>query len=407
MSRRPGYTRGVTRGIVIIGGGIVGSALAAFLSENDGLQVTVLEAGPPQRLVGSTGQAPGFHGLLNEAAVVTELARASAEKYERIRYGGRAGFDRVGGLELASTPAGMVDLERRAALAKNRGLPARVLDPGQAASAAPDLVDPGRCAGGVLYPHDGTARADVVTAALRDRAAQAGVQFVHEARVTAIETHADRVTAARTATATFPADDVVVACGIWGPAVLALVGQLLPLTPVAHPYLYGPAHGKPRATSPFVRWPEQHVYARDHGDRFGLGTYDHMPIAVGVAELGTDAEQAWVAEIFDPAVAAALDLLPSASRFIPERRLNGVFSMTPDNLPLLGPMPDIEGLWVAEALWVTHACGAARALARLMTDGPAEIQGLEALAPDRFAGRSPDELTERALRLYRDIYAAS
>ena len=35
------------------------------------------------------------------------------------------------------------------------------------------------------------------------------------------------------------ADDVVVACGIWGPAVAAFAGVDLPLTPVAHPYLHG------------------------------------------------------------------------------------------------------------------------------------------------------------------------
>ena len=232
---------GVTRSIVILGAGIVGSALAAYLCEQGGLMVTVLEAGPPERLIGSTGHAPGYLGVFNEVSVATELARASAEKYEQIRYGGRAGFDRVGGLEVATTPGGMADLERRATLAVEAGVPVRVLAPEQAASAAPALVDPRRCTGGLLYPH-------------------------HPRRV-----------------------------WIWGPAVLAVVGQILPLTPVAHPYVYGPAHGKLRGNSAFVRWPEHHVYARDHGARFGLGTYDHNPLAVDIAARTTDAEQPWVA----------------------------------------------------------------------------------------------------------------
>lgn len=53
---------GVTRRIVIVGGGIVGAALAAYLSEADGIAVTVLEAGPRDRLLGSTRLAPGFVG---------------------------------------------------------------------------------------------------------------------------------------------------------------------------------------------------------------------------------------------------------------------------------------------------------------------------------------------------------
>jgi len=70
-------------------------------------------------------------------------------------------------------------------------------------------------------------------------------------------------------------------------------------------------------------------------------------------------------------------------------------------------MEDIAGLWVAEALWVTHACGAARALVQMMTDRPSEIRGLERLRPGRFAGQSAEVCAERALRWYRDIYATT
>ncbi|WP_272475478.1 hypothetical protein [Baekduia alba] len=66
--------------------------------------------------------------------------------------------------------------------------------------------------------------------------------------------------------------------------------------------------------------------------------------------------------------------------------------MTADNQPLLGPADDVEGLWVAEALWVTHAAGAARALVKTMLDMPPAIGGLGALRPGRFGGRRHDEL---------------
>lgn len=179
------------------------------------------------------------------------------------------------------------------------------------------------------------------------------------------------------------------------------------MTPVAHPYVHGPPHAPAPVKTPFVRWPEHHVYARDHGDRLGLGTYDHQPLQVAIDDLGGHAEQPWATAIFDPAIPSAMSLMPTASRFVPQVRLNGVFAMTPDNLPLLGRMPEVGGLWVAEALWVTHAAGAARALSRQLTGGSTEIEGLEALRPDRFAGQPLNALTECALRLYRDIYATA
>lgn len=339
------------RRIVIIGGGIVGAALAAQLSQLTGLAITVVEAGPAQRLVGSTGYAPGFVGLLNESAVATALARASADEYAQIRHGGRAGLDRVGGLEVATTPAGMADLERRAGLATSVGLPAQVLDAAQAGVVAAPLVDPARCLGGVLYRSDGTARPATITSGLRERARLAGVSFVYGARVVAIESSSAAVRAVRTTEHTFPADDVVVACGIWGPAVAALAGEFLPLVPVAHPYVYGPSHGAQPTAAPFVRWPEQHVYARDHGDRLGLGSYDHRPLPVTMDELGEDAEQPWATGLFDPAIHSAMELLPEVARFTVQRRISGVFAMTPDNLPLLGRAQDVDGLWMAEALW--------------------------------------------------------
>jgi len=398
---------------VVVGAGIVGVAMAAALAEGGDVAVTLLERGSRGRLPGSTGHAPGFVGLLAEAQVATELARASAAAYAQLEYEGLTGFDRVGGLEVATTNGAMADLQRRAGLAAEVGLPARVLDAAQAVACAPELVDPRGCVGGVLYPADGTARAATITAALAQRGAGAGAQFVHNAAVSTIDTRGDHVSAVRCRDGkTYAADDVVLACGIWGPAVAALAGHVLPLTPVAHPYLYGPLHDVPprsrgTAGSPFVRWPEHHVYARDHGNRLGLGTYDHVPLPVAIDQLGDGAEQPWPAEAFDPAVARALTLLPTGQRFTPEHRLNGVFSMTADNLPLLGPSDTVGGLWIAEALWVTHAAGAAQVLAQLMTGATPTIAGLDALRPGRFAGQPADDLTARSLRLYRDIYATA
>lgn len=393
------------RHVVIVGAGIVGAALAAELSAEDGLDVTVVERGPRDRMLGSTGHAPGFVGVFNEAPVLTALARTSAEIYEDMEHAGQVGFNRVGGLEIAGTGAGMDDLHRRVTLAAEHGLPAHVLDADQAAAAAPDLVDRQRCLGGVIYPEDGTARTDIIVPALRDRAVRAGARFVYDTAVTGIEVRAERVRAVQAAEEALIADDVVIACGIWGPAVAALAGQSLPLVPVGHPYVYGPARGASTVATPFVRWPEHHVYARDHGDRLGLGTYDHAPLPVESAVLGTGAEQPWPAELFDQTVQQAIELLPSAQRFTPSECLNGVFSMTADNQPLLGPLGNVKGLWAAEALWVTHAAGAARGLADLMTDRPPKIAGLDTLQPTRLSARTPEERTAAALRHYRDIYA--
>ena len=75
---------------------------------------------------------------------------------------------------------------------------------------------------------------------------QCGATFVHDAAVTAIGVTGREVRAVGTVDTEFAADDIVIACGVWGPMIAALAEVELPLTPVAHPYVYGPDLGQPQ-----------------------------------------------------------------------------------------------------------------------------------------------------------------
>jgi len=114
----------------------------------------------------------------------------------------------------------------------------------------------------------------------------------------------------------------------------------------------------------------------------------------------------WPATLFQPAVDAGMRLVPEAHRWPVAKRHNGLFAMTADNLPLVGPHRQLDGVWSAEAIWVTHAAGAAAGLVALMFDEPG-TEWLDVLAPDRFAGQPAAELRRQALSRYRDIYAAA
>ncbi|MFC8799044.1 NAD(P)/FAD-dependent oxidoreductase [Promicromonospora sp. NPDC057138] len=384
----------MARQIVIIGAGVVGTALAAELAALDGFEVTVLEreAGAPR---GSTSLAPGLVGLYNEAPILTALARESAEVYASLG----SGFSRSGGIEIATSDDGAHELSQRAEQARAAGLLVTERGRGSLPGSVGSLVNVDRVVAAWHYELDGTAAPAVLTAALRRQATAAGARFVGGAEVVGI-TPGQRATVRTKDGETWAADDVVLAAGVWGPTLADLVGIELPLVPVAHPYVYGPRRSDLRE-GPFLRWPEQHVYGRVHGDRLGLGSYDHAPVAIEQDTLDQGTGLAWSPDL-TPAIDEAQQLLDPAARFEPEERVNGVFAVTPDNLPFLGPHPDAPGVWIAQALWVTHAAGAVRMLRRALTG---ETPTPEALAIGRFAGRDRQELTTGALRLYRDIYA--
>lgn len=132
----------MTRDIVVIGAGIVGLCVAGALARK-GIRALVLERdeGPPR---GSTAFAPGFVGLYNDVPILTELARASAAIYATAE----AGFARSGGLELATSDAGVADIVRRAHAAQSVGLASRLLKPSELPEAVVDSVDVGQILAG-------------------------------------------------------------------------------------------------------------------------------------------------------------------------------------------------------------------------------------------------------------------
>jgi glycine/D-amino acid oxidase-like deaminating enzyme len=384
----------MARQIVIVGAGVVGTAVAAELAALDGFEVTVLEreSGAPR---GSTSLAPGLVGIYNEAEILTTLARESAEVYASLG----AGFARSGGIEIATSTDSAHELAQRAEQARAAGLLVTETAPGGLPASVAGVVNADHVVAAWHYGLDGTAAPAVITAGLRRRAADAGARFVSGADVVGI-TPGTRTGVRTRDGRTWAADDVVLAAGVWGPTLAGLVGIELPLVPLAHPYVYGPRRADLH-DGPFLRWPENHIYGRVHGDRIGLGTYDHVPVPIEQDGLEQGTGLAWSADL-TPMIDKAQLLLDPAYRFEPEERVNGVFAVTPDNLPFLGPHPEASGVWIAQAIWVTHAAGAAQALRRALTDA----EPLPAtLAVGRFTGRDRQDLTSEALRLYQDIYA--
>jgi glycine/D-amino acid oxidase-like deaminating enzyme len=385
--------------IVIIGAGIVGSALAAYISEFSKSQI-VLDISLDS-LQGSTGHAPGFVGQLNELAPLTQLAKQSVLEYRKIP----DGFNTVGGLEIVSTPEGTASIERRYQLAQEQFLPAKILASTEIVKLAPQWhqEDPLRPSKGLYFPSDGTANPSTIIDFYRQTATTQGVVFLEAAAHSLIQEN-NRITGVHTSAGMLKADCVIVATGVWTARLLKTLGIELPIIPVAHPYVRGPARPARLCSSPFVRWPEQHVYARDHGSFDGFGSYDHVPIALDTEDFDASAIAAWDSR-FDVVLDKAMALFPSGLMKTADiKQFNGVFAVTPDGLPLVGPLTQVNGLWVASAVWITQAGGVAKLVADMMDWRAVDETVRRAVDPNRFMGRDTAELRDEALLTYNNIY---
>ena len=406
--------------VVIIGAGIVGCSLADELTARGWTDVTVLEQGPLPAPGGSTSHAPGLVFQTSPSRTLTLFARYTVEKFRSLEADGVPCFDPVGGLELATTPERLAELHRRAGYAASWGIRGEVVSAARCKELWP-LIDESIVLGGFHTPDDGLARALLASRAQMDRAVARGARFLDRHTVTGIERENGRVTAVVTDRGTFPADHVVSAAGFWGPVIGRMAGVDVPLQPLAHQYaktrpLAELGGHRREATRPILRFQDRDLYFREHTDRIGIGSYAHRPLPV----------DPFAVPAYDEARAQDLDM-PSSHPFTPEdwapswedcRRLipalrateidtgfNGVFSFTPDGMPVLGESRDLRGFWLAEAVWVTHSAGVAKAVAEWMVDGRPSLD-LHECDLTRFeeAQRSPAYVRDRGAQQFVEVY---
>ncbi|KAL2870910.1 GcvT family protein [Aspergillus lucknowensis] len=378
--------------VVIIGAGIVGTNLADELLSRGWTDVTVVEQGPLDLPGGSTSHAPGLVFQTSPSKTMTRFAQYTVEKLLSMkdREGGGSCFNQVGGLEVATTPERVEELKRKLGYAGSWGVDARLVSAEECLAMYP-LLNRDIVLGGLHIPSDGLALAARATQLLIERTRDAGVRYLGHTAVTGIEQADGRVTGVRTAKGTIAADIVVSCAGFWGVEIGAMAGVEIPLLPLAHQYAKTTpipeltdraVNARPNglnASFPILRHQDHDLYYREHGDRYGIGYYGHKPMPVEAASLGRTPSQVdernmpsrlqFTDEDFQPAWQESQRLLPSLQGGGVDDGFNGIFSFTPDGGPLIGQAPNLDGFYVAEAVWVTHSAGVARAMAEILTQG--------------------------------------
>lgn len=357
---------GVAPRVVVIGAGIVGTSLADELTARGWTDLTVLDQGPLPVTGGSSSHAPGLVFQANPSRSMAAFARYTVEKLS-----GLGCFRPVGGLEVATTPERVDELHRRAGFAASAGIPASVLDPDRCLELHP-MLDRDRVLAGLHLPSDGLALAVDACRVQAARAVGRGARVLGGQRVVAVEQRAGRVSAVVTETDVFAADLVVLCAGFWGPLLGDLVGTPVPLLPLAHQYVRTGPVGGARDDLPILRHQDARLYFRAHGDAIGIGSYDHRPMPVDPADL-TDGVLQFTPADFEVPWQNCGTLLPALRGAQVAEGFNGVFSFTPDGAPLVGESDQVAGLWVAEAVWVTHSAGVARAVAEQLVDGHSSV----------------------------------
>jgi glycine/D-amino acid oxidase-like deaminating enzyme len=363
--------------IIIVGAGVVGAACAVECAQA-ALKVLVLDRGPVGG--GTTGAGMGHLVVMDDSEAQFALTHYSRRLWNNLApdLPTAIEYSQCGTLWVAADEQEMAEVRRKATFYTQRGLRVEVLDAGAVAAAEPNLR-PGLM-GGLWVVEDAVIYPPCAARCLIELAIASKAQLRTGATVTAL----------------LPEGGVLLADGSRLSAG-SVVNAAGPCSPALHPGL--PVHKRKGHLVVTERYPgyvhHQIVelgYLRSaHSLETDSVAFNVQPRKTGQILVGSSRQcNADGTEINTPTLdrmlQRALEYMPGLGQLAVTRCWTGHRAATPDKLPLIGPTPDNDRIWLAtghEGLGITTCLGTGRLVADLLLQRQTEIPA-EPYAPSRL-----------------------
>lgn len=386
---------------MIIGGGCMGASVAYHLARRGVTDVVLVER-EPLLASGSTGRNAGGvrHQFSHEANV--RLSIESIRLFERFEetVGSPIDFHQDGYLFLLSSDKSVTEFRAAMEMQRRLGVDVAWLSPDQAAQLAPGLDTRGVLAA-TFCARDGITDPNGVTMGFARAAQAAGVEICRDTEVVGIDVRADRIAAVQTTRGRIDTRTVVNAAGAWARGVAALAGVDVPIDPLRrHIFFAQPpgkdgwvrrgADGKTERVAPDTRvmvidFDTTFYFHREGANLlFGMGDPNEA--------FGFDTSVRW--DLLGDVVDVAVRRLPILAETAVSHVWAGLYEMTPDAMPIMGPIAARPGLFVIAGFsghGFQHSPAAGRLLADLIVGADPQFD-MTPFALERFAvGLRPGE----------------
>jgi sarcosine oxidase, subunit beta len=328
-----------TADVVVIGAGVNGASLAYHLAMSGVRKVLILE-----KQVAATGATGLSSGLVRMHYANEVEARLALNSYAYFRnwadmIGGECGFRETGFIRTVAHK-NTEKLRANVAMLQRIGVETYLITPDELHDLAPQIW-----AEDILLaayePHSGYADPTATTLSLLDAARQHGVQLLQHIEAQGFITQGERVLGVQTSEGVIEAGTIVCATGAWTMALLTQLGLKFPVWNV-------------RQQVAILRRP---VEAQADHMTYIDGVLDvyYRPDSPGLTLVGGGAMEPGVdPDRFERNIDASFveKIAEKVSRRMPAmenatyiRGWSGIFNVSEDLHPLLGPVPGYENLY--------------------------------------------------------------
>ena len=393
--------------VAVIGGGIVGVSVLYWLAKLGWTDTVLLER--RELTSGSTWHAAGNTTYFGPYPKMTLLFAGSIRTYLQAQEesGQSVGFHETGSLRLAATQRELDLFHVYKPRFAQMGIPFHIRTPKEVSRLHP-LIDAGDVFGAAHTPTDGHVDPTGATNALAAAARTMGAAVERHCPVETLKPDGGRWQL-ETSGGTITAQNVVVATSFWAREMLASLGLNLPLFATQHHEIITetvPEILALDAELPAMRDSYVSCNVRQERDGLLIGIYETAPEFWALDGIPKDFKEELLPPNLDrlmPHLERLMERMPIFAQAGIKVANNGPMCFTPDGLPMLGPIPEWSGLWLASGfnVGIGTGGGSAEFLAKWITSGRPPA-GLEAVHADRFGN---DMTAEAALDAIRKVYA--
>jgi sarcosine oxidase subunit beta len=364
-------------GVVIIGGGIMGASTAYHLARRGCTDVVIVEKDLLAQA--STGlSAGGIRQQFSHPSNI-RLSQEAVRVFERFKeeFDTDMEFRQVGYLFLAQSDDVWQEFLANVEIQRQLNVPVDVLSPDEIKRRWPYLnVEDLR--GGTFGPEDGYADPYMAAMGFANAARRLGVRIEEQTKVTAIRQEAGKIRGVETTGGPISAPAVVNVAGPWGGEVAHMAGLDLPVKPYRRQVFVTQAFERIPKPVPMILDIEPAFYFRGEGPGVLMGMSDPDE----PSSFHTNFDYGFMEKLIEAAVHRA----PILEEAEISRGWGGLYAITPDDNPIIGPLPNAEGLFCAIGFsghGFQQSPTVGRILSELILDGETDFD-LSPYAHDRF-----------------------